>query len=358
MKDGQDIRLTKVSISTLSIVKVIVVLAVFTFFWGILDILAILFISFVIATGINPWIDWLEARRIPRVLGVVTLYLILLGIISLIVFLLVPIIADQLKNITANFPALYDRVVALFSSVSDFSREYGFSGNVQEALGTLNEGLGKLTGGLFNGLVTVFGGLITFLGILVITFYLSLERQALKKFIQSITPAHYQPYLIQVSNRIQLRLGGWLRGQLLLSLLVGAITFIGLLLLGMGEYALVLALIAGVTEFVPIVGPIIGAIPAVFLALAISPVKAILVLALYIVVQQLENQILVPKVMERSVGMNPLVVIIVMLIGAKLAGVWGLLLAVPVSTVLGIILKDFFERRREVEENIEFGSGH
>ncbi len=191
MKDGQDIRLTKVSISTLSIVKVIVVLAVFTFFWGILDILAILFISFVIATGINPWIDWLEARRIPRVLGVVTLYLILLGIISLIVFLLVPIIADQLKNITANFPALYDRVVALFSSVSDFSREYGFSGNVQEALGTLNEGLGKLTGGLFNGLVTVFGGLITFLGILVITFYLSLERQALKKFIQSITPAQH-----------------------------------------------------------------------------------------------------------------------------------------------------------------------
>ena len=127
----------------------------------------------------------------------------------------------------------------------------------------------------------------------------------------------------------------WLRGQLILVLIIGALSFIGLTILQV-KYALVLAMIAGISELIPYVGPIIGAIPAVFLASSQSLFKAGLVIILYVVIQQLENQIIVPKVMQRSVGLSPLVIIIVMLIGARLAGVVGLLLAVPTATIATI----------------------
>jgi predicted PurR-regulated permease PerM len=186
----------------------------------------------------------------------------------------------------------------------------------------------------------------------VITFYFTVEEEGMKRFIRSVSPSHYHPYLMQLINRIQRRLGYWLRGQLILSVVIFVLTFIGLTILGV-DYALLLALIAGIFEIIPYLGPFLGAVPAVFLAFVQSPVKALLVVILYIIIQQLENNIIVPKVMSKSVGINPLLVIIILLVGGKIGGAVGMILAIPVATALSVFFEDFLGKRIDQTDNSE-----
>lgn len=341
-----------ITISTASIIKIIVIFLVLGFLYLIRDIIAILFISLVVASALDPLIDSFQRRKIPRAIGILVIYLVIIGAISLAVVLIVPPIVEQVKQITTSFPDYYERLVELYSNFQEFSIRYGVEGSVQDSLDSLNNALAQLGAGIFTASSRFFGGVITLFAVLVIVFYLTIGETGIKEFFRSLAPAKYQPYLIQKFNQIQKKLGMWLRGQLILSLIIFLLIFIGLTILGV-KYALVLALIAGLAEFIPFVGPLISAIPAIFLTFADSPLKALLVIILYIIVQQLENQIIVPKVMQKSVGLNPIIVIIVMLIGAKIAGVLGVILAVPTATIIKIFLSDFFEERKEQEEKLE-----
>jgi predicted PurR-regulated permease PerM len=164
----------------------------------------------------------------------------------------------------------------------------------------------------------------------------------MKKLVWSVVPIRHQPYIMQLINRMQKKIGMWLRGQLILSLIIFALTYIGLLILGV-KYALVLALIAGLTEFIPYLGPLLAAIPAVFLAFTQSPMLAVFVAVLYYVIQLTENNILVPKIMQKAVGLNPIVSIAVLLIGFQLAGVVGAILSIPVATAASVFFKDVLD---------------
>ena len=177
---------------------------------------------------------------------------------------------------------------------------------------------------------------------MVLTFYLTVEEHALKRMLRSLVPVRYQPYITHLVNRIQEKIGMWLRGQLILSLIIFLLSWFGLTILGV-KYALVLAIFSGLTELVPYLGPFIGAIPAVFIALTQSPALALGVIVVYLIIQQLENNVIVPKVMQRAVGLNPIITIIAMMIGFKLAGILGIIIAVPVATALSIVLNDFIE---------------
>lgn len=339
-----------VGITTGSIIRVVLILLLLWFLFAVREIIGIIFMSIVFTAGLSPWVDSLEDRQVPRVLAVLILYIIGFGLFALAVILLVPAIKDQIVDLTRSFPDLYEKIVVGFANLQNFGGESaGVVDNVQRTLTAINDGLRQLTSGIFSTISGVFGGVVTFIGVIVMTFYMLLERNGMRKFVASIAPSQYQPYLIQLFNRIQKKLGDWLRGQLLLSLIIFLVTFIGLLVLGV-RFALVLGLLAGLLEFIPFLGPILAAIPAIFLAFGQSPLKALLVLILYLVVQQLENQIIVPKVMERSVGLHPIVVIIAMLIGAQVAGLLGVLLAVPAATIISIFARDFFDRRKDDEE--------
>jgi predicted PurR-regulated permease PerM len=155
---------------------------------------------------------------------------------------------------------------------------------------------------------------------------------------------------MQLVNRMQGKIGLWIRGQLILSLIIFSLTFLGLSILGV-NYALVLALIAGLTEFVPYLGPTIAAIPAIFLAFTQSPMLALFVLALYYIIQMVENHIIVPKLMQKVVGLNPVISIMVLLVGFKLAGILGAILAIPVVTIASVFLKDLFEKKDRMSED-------
>ena len=195
------------------------------------------------------------------------------------------------------------------------------------------------------------------MAILVITFYLTISKNGFRQFLEFIVPSKYHTNLLRMFSMSQKKVGLWFRGQLLLCSIIGILSFIGLLILGV-QYALVLGLIAGISEIIPFVGPILGAIPAVVLAFIQSPIKALLVIILYIVIQQFENHIIVPNLMNRVIGLNPIVVIVTILIGGKLAGIIGAIVAVPVATVIVMLAKDFFQstqKKEEVEDKREPG---
>lgn len=326
-------------ISTWSIIKVILLLLVFYFLYLIRDVVAIVFISLIFAAALDPWVDWFERFKVPRGISVVVMYVIVFAFISLIVFLVVPAILEQLNDISQSFPAIFEKVSGVFYTVQNYSQDVGIAEDIQRSIGTLQSALIKATGGVLSTVVSIFGGLVSFFAVLVITFYLTVEEKTIKRFVLSYIPDKSQEHMLWLINAMQRKIGLWLRGQLILMVIIGIMTYIGLSIIGI-EYALILALIAGVAEFIPFLGPIIASIPAIFIALTQSPLHAVFVVLLYFFIQQLENNFIVPKVMQKAVGLNPLVVIVVLLVGAHLAGVVGAILAVPVATAFSVVLKD------------------
>lgn len=337
-----------VSVSTTTFLKILVIALLVVFLYQVRDVITIVFVALVLAAAIDPWITALQRRGIPRGLGIAIIFVSLLALISLLLILLVPLIADQLSQFLSSFPQLYAKGFTLFQGIKD----QNIVNSLQNAVDSLNAAVGQLTTGFFSGILGFFGGLLTVIGIFVLTFYLTMEEQGMKRLAVEVAPAKYRPYLSRLFHRIEERLGGWLRGQLLLGAIIGAATWIGLTVLGV-KYALVLALIAGITELLPAIGPFIGAIPAVIVAMSVDPWKGLWVAGLYLVIQQLENHLIVPKVMSKTTGLNPVIVIISLLVGAKVAGIIGVILAVPTVLIAMTFVDDFLEEKKADETKLE-----
>jgi len=333
------------NLSYTSILKVILVFLIIFFLYLIREVIALVFVAVVLAAALDPFVDFFQKNKIPRAVSILVIYLVIFAVFSLVIVLLIPPVSEQVGQLAKNLPDYYERVLLGINEIRDGG---GQSATLPEALGSLSDNLAEATKGVFTTLTGIFGGLISLISVLVIVFYLVVEEKGLKHFIRFVTPNQYQAYVTNLVDRIQVKMGLWLRGQLTLMLIVGLMTYIGLMIMGV-KYALLLALIAGLTEIIPFVGPFIGAVPAIFIAFSDSWVKAILVGVLYIIVQQLENHILVPKVMQKSVGLNPVIVIVAILIGGKLGGIIGALLAVPVAAMISVFLSDLMPKNKEAE---------
>ena len=326
-----------INISTSTILRVIVILLALVFLYLIRDILMVVFVAVVMAAAINGPISWLQRHKVPRLLGVIFIYLLILLFLALVVTLIFPPLAEQIKQLAIYFPEFMEKIGL---SVQEWWGQHRLEGNFQALLDKISNKLAQATSSVFATIIGFFGGLLSAIIILVISFYLAVQEKGAKRFLVSLTPNEHQDYLAGLIERIESKIGGWLRGQLLLMLIVGLLTYIGLYFLGV-KYALTLALIAALLEIVPYIGPILAAIPAVVLSFFQSPFLALLVILLYIVIQQLENYIIYPQVMKKAVGLNPIIIIVTMLVGAKLAGILGIILAVPVTAAIAEFLKDF-----------------
>ncbi len=348
MKENKNI---VVNISTATILKILAIFVGLVFLVLIKEALAILFISLVIASAIDPLIDMMQRHKIPRSLGIVIIYLVALIVLSGIVALLIPPLVEQFTDLVNRFPqyfSVFDRYFKGSSSSADLSQLQDLRRGLQSVEGAF----AQFGSGFLSAISGFVGSVVAFLGILVLTFYLTVEEKGMKGFVRSVVPTAYQPYVIQKINHIQMKLGHWLRGQLILSGVIGLLTYIGLLIIGV-DYALVIALVAAVTELVPFIGPIIAAVIAIFLAINQSLLQALFVFILFVIIQQLENQVIVPKVMQKAVGLNPIIVLIVLLIGAQLAGVLGMILAVPTATIVASFAEDLLEEKRSREQALE-----
>src|SRR3989339_705825 len=175
--------------------------------------------------------------------------------------------------------------------------------------------------------------------VLVLSFYMVVDEERMRKYFRSLAPIEYQPYVAHLMKKMSRKMGEWLRGQIILGLIVGVAVYVGLTFLGV-KYALVLALIAGLLEVIPYVGPIISLVPAGIIGFAQSPFVGLAVVILYLVIQQLENNVLVPKIMQKVTGLNPIISILALLVGLKAGGLAGAVLAIPLAMMGGVILED------------------
>jgi predicted PurR-regulated permease PerM len=311
------------------------------FLFIIKDIVLIMIISVIVASAMDPLADYLQKKRIPRGLSVLLVYLVFVGLLVLIVSMLVPPIVSEFQTISkSNFYDTFRERVGVFKHTLD---NLGIGQSVQNNLKTIATGFSNTIFQTTKGIVTGFVSIIT---ILVISFYLTVEETGMKSFIKDLVPFKHQSYSMDLVNRIQKKMGSWVLGQIILSAVIFGLTFIGLSILRV-DFALALALIAGLLEIVPYIGPFVSAIPAVFFAFLQSPALAVMVIILYVVVQQLENHIIVPVVMSKSVGLNPILVILGILIGGTLAGILGALIAVPIISGFSVFLNDLWENPQE-----------
>ena len=306
----------------------LIIIAVVWFMIQIKAILILAFVSFIIMTALYPFTAFLSSKKIPNILAVLIPYLLTLVIIVSIVIPLVPFFASQIQSLFDSFPSYINRVAKLLNLHIDANDVENF---ITSDINAVGKSALDITG-------RVFGGIFSLLTILVISFYLMLGRNRLRKGFVELFPKESESKVLNIIHLVEKNLGAWTRGQLVLSFTIGIVTWIGLTAFGI-PFALPLALIAGLLEIVPTIGPIIAAIPAIIVALTISPNTAIFVTLFYLLVQALENNILVPKIMEKAVGLNPVAVIIGVLIGAQFLGILGALLAVPFISMILVIIK-------------------
>ncbi len=330
-----------IDISTLTILKVVFIVLLLWLLWTIRSVVLLFLISIIISSAIDPVADFLRKRRIPRALSVLLVYALFLGLLALVGFLMVPPITQQFEQISKT--DLYDRFVSQVGVYREnlTHSEWGraLNDSIKDFAGTLGGTLFQTTKGVVTGIV----GVIT---VLTISFYLTAEENGMKNFIKHLAPYKHQVYVMGLVNKIQRKVGAWVLGQIILSVVIFGLTFIGLTVLKV-EYALVLALIAGILELVPYIGPFIAAIPATLFAFLQNPPLAIAVIILYLVIQQLENHIIVPVVMSKSVGLNPVLVILAVLVGGTLAGIMGALIAIPVVSGISVFVADMMESNDE-----------
>ncbi len=328
----------KIDISTSTIIKVILAVLAVWFLFLIREIALLFFIVLIIVAALDPLVNKMS-RVMPRFLSVLIVSIIFLGVLVGIGFIIVPPIIDQLTQLAVNLPIIINKLGPVYDWISQSL------GNYQEGLLNLSSQLGKITTNIYSTTVGFISGIVAFLTVLVLSFYMLLERENLQNSLSQLFPAEHKEKFFGVLAKITGKMGAWLRGQFLLMLAVGVLDGIALLSLGI-PYALVLALWGGLTEVIPYIGPWLGLVPAVVIALAISPLKGLLVLIAYVLIQQIEAQFLVPKVMGRAVGLSPVIIILVLLIGAKLFGILGIVIAVPVAAVISVIIQEWPEIRK------------
>lgn len=292
------------------------------------EILVALFFSFILMAGLSPLVEILVRKKIPRTLAVVVTFSMTVLFVVLLIIPLIPFFVAQVQALFARFPFYVDRAAALFGFQVDAKVIHDF---ITAEFATIGKSAFSVT-------TKVFSGLFSVLTILVVSFYLLFDREQVQEGVAALFPKSLQKKVLETMQHIEEKLGAWLRGQILLSLFIGVLTWVVLTILGL-DFALPLAVLAGILEIVPTLGPIISAVPAIIVAFTISPTLAIAVVVAYLVIQAIENNVLVPKIMEKAVGLHPIVIIISIMVGARLMGVVGALLAIPFISMLTIIAR-------------------
>ncbi len=336
-----------IEISSLTMIKVLIIILLVFFLFFIRQIILLVFVSLILASAFDPWVDYMQKHKMPRVVGVLIIYAIVFLVLGFATYSIIPPIAIEVSQLANDFPVYWENINSSLQNFRAFSTDHGLNDNISGSLKAVQD---ALSGGVFSTIWSFFGGVVSFFIIMMITFYMTVDEQALKRMLRSTIPVKYQPYFTYIVNRMQEKIGLWLRGQLLLSFIIFILTLIVLTIAGV-KYALVLALFAGITEIIPYIGPFIGLVPAVFIAFTQSPMLALIILIAYLIIQQLENNFIVPQVMKKAVGLNPIVTIVVMLVGFQIAGVLGVLLAIPVTTAAGVLFEDiFFSKDKEIKK--------
>jgi predicted PurR-regulated permease PerM len=333
------------------------------------EIVLVVLTAVVIASSIEPATKWLSKRGVSRVFSVVVLYIFFGGIIIGGFYKFLPPLLEDTSSFLNSVPQYIDSA-SVFSPVGDdaVAKSKDVANNLAQGISTsrsavadlqsntlsvqgaivdINNALSNVSAGFIQTASLIFGGVLGLILIVVLSFYLSVQEDGVEKFLRIITPATEEKYVIGLWKRVQTKIGLWMQGQLILALLVGVLVFLGLTVLGV-KNALLFAVFAAVLETIPLFGPILAAIPAVTAVYTDGGASsALLVAGLYIIIHQFENHLIYPLVVTKIVGVPPILVILSLIVGFKLAGFLGIILSVPMASLLVEYLDDI-QRTRAV----------
>jgi predicted PurR-regulated permease PerM len=342
-----------ISISVGTIIKILALLILAGTLFYVSESLVALLVAVVLASAVEMPVRVMGRWGIPRGLSVISIFLTLILVLVAVVFIFIPPLADDVARFIKTVPAILD-------SIRIFGKDMGFK-DLSIAIQDLSRDISKgqiLTvlkntlfgsSGFFATTSAVISSLINLGLTFVLAFYLALEENGVQKFLRLIVPKEQEEYVTNLWARAQRKIGMWMQGQLLLSLLVSLLVYIPMLILDM-PYSALLALLAFFGELIPVVGLSIATIPALLLAWIHGGTSLLGIVALiYLIIGQLENHVLYPKVMNKMVGVPSVVVIISLVIGAKLAGIWGVLLSVPMAAIFMEFADDVRKKKDHVE---------
>ncbi|MEX0651937.1 MAG: AI-2E family transporter [Candidatus Paceibacterota bacterium] len=344
-----------VNITTGTIIKVALVVLLITALYYLHDLVLVVLTAIVIASAIEPATKWFMRYKFPRLLAVMVVYLLFLSFLLSFFYFFVPPILTEMINFLAVLPAY----LATFDSSSPF-QESVFLGtqsvvdtfSITNVITELRALFSNVSESFLATVTFVFGGVFSFILIIVFSFYFAVQETGIDDFLRIISPVKYQKELISLWKRSQVKIGLWMQGQVILAVIVGVLVYLGLTILGV-KYALLLAVIAMLFELIPVFGPILSAIPAVLIAFVDGgATTGLLVIGLYIIIQQFENHLIYPLVVTKVVGVPPLLVILALLIGAQLAGFLGIILSVPVAAVIQEFVSDLERKKKDELEKI------
>jgi predicted PurR-regulated permease PerM len=305
----------------------------------LVDVLILLFMALVIAATLRPMMSALQRRRVPKSLAVLLIYLGILSVLAGFFVLVIPALINQGGALIRGLPKVY---ASLVTSLNENPNEV--IRTLPQLLPTGDQLAGQLQtigGSVLSGALGIGVGVLAFLtqalSVIVLSIYLVLDQSRLERFWLSLASADRRPEMLTIWREIESRMGTYVRGELLLMSSIGVLASLGYLVIGL-PYPLALGALTGLLEFVPMIGPTLGAIPAILVALSISPQAALLVVVYSIVIQVTENNILVPRLMGRSVGVSPVMVILAIFAFSNLLGITGAFLAIPLAAILQVLM--------------------
>jgi len=372
-----------INITPGSVFKGVGLVLLIWFLYFIKDVVLVVLVAVVIASGMEPLINWFHKYKISRLPAAIISYLGIASVLTGLIFFFVPPVLDEAASMLTELPK-YLESTTLWNPLNVSSESISTSQKVAQTmslgandpsqflsdaqnqiktkvpsfgLGDLINSIQDISSNVSNGFVkvvsVVFGGLLSFILIAVLSFYLLVQEDGVANFLRLITPLKHEKYIIDLWKRSQRKIGQWMQGQFLLGVIVAVLVYLGLMILGV-KNALLLSVLAGLLEIIPIFGPILAAIPAILVAFVGGGFTlGVLVLGLYMIVQQFENHLIYPLVVKKVVGVSPIIVILALIIGAKLAGFLGIVLSVPIVSALMEFVDDLEKRRTLFWQKIE-----
>lgn len=346
MKLGKE-KPVKILLSVDSIWPIILLLALVLIAWNVRGILLVVMTSVVFASFIDGITDWLKLKKIPRTPAVMVIYLLTLGLFGGVIYLFVPIFVNEVSSLLALLPK--------DSNLSELLSVFTNGSVLADPVGTINQIRAiyqeSSSGGFFKSTSGFLGSLVNLILILVISFYLAVQEKGIESFLKLVTPHSYEKYAIDVWRRTKRKIGLWFQGQLLLALLIGVLTYLGLLLIGV-PYALVLSLFAGVFALVPF-GAFVAVVPAVLVAFSAEGLSVMLfsTIGLFVIIQQFENYLFQPLIIQKATGVPSIIVILSLVFGVKLFGFLGLFLSIPAAVLILELLSDY--EKIKLAQNLE-----
>jgi predicted PurR-regulated permease PerM len=305
------------------------------------DLLVWFVFALIISILFNPAIDFLQRKKVPRALAVIFIYFNVFVALSFLIYFTAPMFVIEIQQFSQDFPQYFEKISPALRGLGIQAFE-----NLETFTATFHETLAIMSGNIFQAMFSIFGGIFSTFFVMIVAIFLSLEEKVVEKFLNLFTPKKYETYVLSLWVECQRKVSRWFLSRIIACLFVGVASYAAFSILNV-EYPFSLGLFAGALNFIPYIGPLITAL-ALFMIVGMDSIfKAFFILAVFGLIQLIENSFLTPLLMRKFLGLPPALLLLTLAVGSTLWGVWGAILCVPLAGILFEFIRDFLKKKKE-----------